>query len=438
MKILVLDPTECHLDFAIRAQEWDHEVRLWIPTDTTGKRSIIGDGLVDKVDDWQKYMDWADMIVVMSNSRYRDDIEPYFKKGYPIFGCNKEASELELNRGKGQEVLEKYGVKTIPFETFSNYDKAIAYVMKEKRGFVSKPWGGTSDKGLSFVAKSPDDMIHKLRKWKDEGKLKGEFMLQEFVPGTEIAVGGWFGPGGWSRSICENFEDKSFMNEGLGGNTGEQGTALRYVTKSKLFDEVLEPVTDYLHKVKYVGYCDVNTMINEKGEALPLEFTMRFGDPTFHIQQALHEDDFADAMANLLEGKDTIRTSKDIAVGVVLTHGDWPHSNLTGTVTEGYPIRGISTRNVDSLHFAMVMDGVGPAMVGGEIEDVSLPVTAGDYVMICTGTGPSISVARGAAYRVAWAVSWASNKMMRTDIGKRLKDELPKIQKFGYAKGFNY
>ena len=435
MKVLVIDATGSSLDFCLRAQEWGHEVRLWIPPKRTGDEQPFGDGLVQKVKEWQKYMPWADMAVVQDNSAYRDDLEPFFRKGYPIFGCNKAASELELDRGKGQEVLRKCGIETIPYEIFSSYDKAIEYVKQEKRPFVSKPWGGASDKGLSFVAKTPEDMVYKLRHWKEEKKA-GEFMLQEFVPGVEFAVGGWFGPGGWNRMICENFEEKSFMDGGLGGNTGEQGTVLKYVVKSKLFDELLDPLTDYLHGLDYVGYCDVNAIVTDK--AMPLEFTMRFGDPTFQIQQALHEGDPVEWMADLLEGRDTLRASKDVAVGVVLTHGDYPHGHLSSRRVVGYPIRGITARNVDSLHFMQVMDGVGPVRMGDEIKDVSMYVTAGDYVMVVTGTGPTVRDARANAYRTAWAITWPSNKMMRTDIGMRLKSDLPRLQEMGYAKEFTY
>src|SRR6202000_537986 len=108
--------------------------------------------------------------------------------GYNIFGPSKEAADWELDREIGQEVFRKHGIKVPPYKIFSNYDKAIEYVKKEDRRFVSKP-SGDADKALSYVAKSPEDLVYMLTRWKANNKLKGEFILQEFIPGIEMAVG---------------------------------------------------------------------------------------------------------------------------------------------------------------------------------------------------------------------------------------------------------
>jgi phosphoribosylamine--glycine ligase len=438
MNVLIIDSTASSLFFALRVMEFGHEVRLWMPKSQSGNPSPIGDGMVDKVEDWKKWMNWADLTVVVDNAHYMGELDPYFKMDYPIFGCNKEAAELELDRQVGQEILERYGIDTLPYEVFSNYDKAIEYVKRTNGVYVSKPWGGAADKGLSYVSKSPADMIFKLEKWKESKKMKGEFMLQEFLKGTEMAVGGWFGPHGWNKWVCENWEEKPFMNGGLGGNTGEQGTILRYVRQSKLFDEMLEPVTDYLHSVDYVGYCDINTIIDEEGKPWPLEFTMRFGNPTFAIQSSLHLNDPVKWMLDLLNGRDSLNVSKDIAVGVVLTHGDYPHSKLTKGEVDGFPLYGITNANADSLHFFEVRDGAAPTMLRGRVETVNMPVTAGDYILVATGHGDTVRTAQRAAYAVVWGIELPSNRMFRTDLGERLRKELPKLQEHGFAKGMTY
>lgn len=89
-------------------------------------------------------------------------------------------------------------------------------------------------------------------------------MLQERIEGYEMAVGGWFGKHGWCMAINENWEEKRKMNDGLGENTGEMGTIMRYVKQSKLFEQTLEPVTDYLLAHGYIGYVDMNCIIDKK------------------------------------------------------------------------------------------------------------------------------------------------------------------------------
>ena len=437
MKVLVIDQDLVGLPFSFAAKRAGHDVLLWQAPEK-GKPSLIGDGIVPKVADWKSKMNWADLIVMTDNSKYGAAIEPYFKKGFPIFGCNEKAAALELDREVGQKVLEDAGIECLPFETFTSYDKAIAYVKRTGKTYVSKPWGGNPDKSLSYVSKSPADMIYKLERWKSTQALKGKFLLQECIDGVEMAVGGWFGPGGWCEPLNENWEEKRLMNEGLGVNTGEMGTVMRYTKKSALFDDVLKPCTDALADLGYVGYVDMNCMVDDKGTPWPLEFTMRFGWPHFNLCMSLHKGDPVEWMAGLLEGRDLLRVRDDVCVGVVMAHGDYPYGNFTQEEVSGYPLTGVKPLTLDRLHLSSVMRAEAPVMVGSSVETRTTYCTAGEYVAVATGLGPSVEAAREACYDLAWSIEFPSNRMFRTDIGCRLEDGLKKLQRHGYAKGMRY
>jgi phosphoribosylamine--glycine ligase len=436
MKILVIDFEHAGLglNFAIRCHDAKHDVAYWVPKLSTGKPCPVGDGLIRKIPDWKKAMDWADLIVMTDNCAYHNETEPYFKKGYPIIGANKESAELELDRELGQEICKQAGIKTIPYEVFTNYDKAIKYVKETKKPYVAKPWGGTSDKSLTYVSKTPADMVFNLQQWKAAG-LKGSFILQEKIEGVEIAVGGWFGPGGWNRYKNENFEEKKLMNEGLDCNTGEAGTTMHYTKKSALFDAVLKPVTNYLHKINYVGYVDQNCIVLKDGTPMPLEFTMRFGWPHFNIAMALHEGDPAQFLLDLINGSDTLECSEDAAVGVVMAHGSYP---FKGPEKLGYPVTGITPKNYDQVHLQSVMKGIAPVMDGDEVRDEMTMVSAGNYLLVTTGTGKTVEEARDNVYDVTWDIDIPSNRKFRTDIGCRLEDDLKELHKHGFAKGLEY
>jgi phosphoribosylamine--glycine ligase len=438
MKILVIDPCCLLLDLCIRARDDGHQVKWWIPRAPNGEKSLIGDGFFEKVSDWEPWKKWADLIISGDNSKYSREIHPLFASGYPVFGANGKAAELELDRGLGQEVCYQYGIETIPYVILDSWEDAIKHVEKTLGTFVSKPWGGTADKALSYVAQSPEDMIFKLGKWASKGKLKGQLMLQERVKGIEMAVGGWFGPGGFSKNLCENWEEKKFMNEGLGQNTGEQGTILRYVTESKLFMETLEPVTDYLHKISYVGYVDMNTMVVGRKPAAPLEFTMRFGYPLREIQTALHKGDSVEWMLDLLEGRDTLKVSDEVAVGVVLSHGTYPNARPDDPANDGFPMYGITSGLERHVHWTEMQWGKAPVRLGDKIKMVDMPLTAGSYLATVTGTGKTVSDAQEAAYGRIWKLKPPTNRMFRTDIGDRLEEEIPELQKNGYALGMKY
>lgn len=434
MNILIPDEEGLGLDFAMRCKRWGHSVKVWRPCGHTGDPCPIGQGLIDRVDDWEPWVNWADLIVLTGNSMYRDDFQRLIDQDYPVLGANDEAASLELDRAKGQEVLEDAGIDTAPYETFTSLDKALAYVQRENRGFAIKPWGGTADKALTCVAKSAREAIFMLQDWKRR-KLKGELMVQELVQGTEMGVSGWFGPGGWCSAVEEDWEEKKFMNGGLGCNTGEQGTIVRYVRKSKLFNLILEPLTEYLHSIRYVGNINVNCIIDEKGKPWPLEFTMRLGWPAFCIHMALQLGDPAQWMLDLLNGRDTLKVSSNIAVGVVLTHGNYPAKTPVET-SEGQPL--YLPKDRSALHFQCIKAGVGPDEVDGKVKDCALPVSAGDYLMVVTGTGATVREAQKKAYSATKEVETPSNLMYRTDIGDRLKKELPVLQAHGFARGMAF
>lgn len=434
------------LDLAIRARDADHEVRFWLPPFTgTGKPRPYGDGLVEKPKEWKQSMDWAELIVLTGNTDYISELTEYFGKGYPIFGTNPKAAELECDRELGQKVLKDAGVETLPYSVVSSADEALDLICRTRKAYAIKPWGGETDKSLTYVAQTPDDAIFTLLRWKKDGKINGRLMLQEKVEGVEIGISGMFGPGGWCRMLEESFEHKKFMNDDLGENTGEQGTVIRHVSQSKLFNKVLEPVTDYLHSINYVGDCNVNCIVDRQGQPWPMEFTMRLGWPDFCIRQALIEDDPIEWMAMLLDGEDEFRPSLDIAVGICLTHGDFPRGGPADFRPKdpldtwvGYPIYGISEASSGHLHWQQAMKGLAPMLIGDRIEETPMYLTAGNYPLIVTGTGGTVETARRNAYGAIWAVSVPSNTMFRTDIGERLRRDLPRLQKHGFAMGMNY
>ena len=437
MKLLVMDTGKVGLDVALRAQDAGHDVRLWVPRYAGGKPRRMGEGLVEKPTSWEGSMKWADIIIPTDNAFYINDLEPYFKKGFPIFGCNKAAGELELDREKGQKVMEDAGIKVLPFEKFTSYSKAIDFVKKTRKTYVSKPIG-EADKGLSYVSKDAADMVFKLQRWSKSNTLKEGFILQECMKGTEMAVGGWVGPGGWSRWWCENWEEKRLMNGGLGINTGEQGTTLRYVKKSKMAQKCLEPVTDYLFSIDYVGYVDVNCIVSEEGIPFPLEFTMRFGWPLVMIQMALHQGDPLKWMVDLMEGRDTLKVSEDVAVGVVLSHGDYPYSWYPPEENTGFPLKGLSKKNKDKIHAVEVMLDTAPVFNGKEVVEDETLVTAGNYILVVVDTGESVTAASEGVYDTLKGLSLPNNFMYRTDIGERLEEELKVLQKHGFAEKMRF
>jgi phosphoribosylamine--glycine ligase len=440
MRILIIDAGGVCLDFALRCKVAGHTVKAFIRNNKDGSRSEVGDGLIERVPHWEPLMKWADLIFCTDNTYYIHPLERYRDQGYPIFSPSIDTNRWEQDRQHGADIMEKAGIKSIPSTVFKNYDEAIAHVMKNPKRYVSKPIGD-GDKAMSYVSKSAADMVYMLQYWKKKNAYKGDFILQDFHGGIEMAVGGWFGLGGFSKYYCENWEFKKLMNDDLGVATGEQGTILRYTEESSLAEKVLKPLEDYLHALGYSGYIDVNCIIDDSGHPWPLEFTMRPGWPLFQIQQAVHKGDPAEWMLGMLDGKDMLKVSKDIACGVVISIPDYPYSRLTKKECSGYPLFGIVEEDVTkNIHLSEVQWGKAPCMKDGEVKlNEPMYVTSGDYVMTVSGTGKTVSEASDSCYKtIKKKVEIPNSIMYRTDIGHRLEGQIDGLHSNGYCKDLEY
>src|SRR5579859_7479507 len=141
MKILLIDSSAFFVDFAMRCEAQGHDVRVWMaPDEKTFERISIGDGLVHKVPTWEGSMNWADIILVSDNCRYMKKLEGYRDRGFPIFSANLEGTSWEMDREKGQQVLEAAGIECLPNHRFTKWDDAIAFQMANlDRRYVCKP-----------------------------------------------------------------------------------------------------------------------------------------------------------------------------------------------------------------------------------------------------------------------------------------------------------
>jgi len=170
----------------MRCEAQGHEVRVWVaPDETDFHRVTIGDGLVHKVADWKPSMNWADLILVSDNCRYMKVLEGYRNRGFPIFSANLEGTSWEMDRDRGQEVLQQHGIECLPTIRFKNYDEAIAHqIANWDVRYVCKPCSDV-DKALSYVSKSGKDMVFMLQHWKRTIKKPCPLSFRSFALGLK-------------------------------------------------------------------------------------------------------------------------------------------------------------------------------------------------------------------------------------------------------------
>lgn len=430
MRVLIIDSEGgVGLDFAIRCQNYGHEVKLYIknPPDSV---NTTGVGLVPRVSDYHPWLKWADLIFPTGNAAFLKERDALIAEGFPIFGAGTLGCKLEIDRKFAMDLLERHGTPMIPHVEVENLDAAQQYIKKNGGMYVVKTLGSEEDKSLTHVPSHEDyaeeELIHIFDKWKKQGKMKGKILLQEFFPGVEVGISCFFGKGGFSKWKNLNFEHKKLMSNNFGPATGEMGTVVQYVEDSILFDKMLKPIEEYLHAVNYVGDIAANCIVNDKGEIGFLEYTARAGWPHWLLVQQTHKSDPAQWMLDCIDGKDTLKVSTDVCIGLVIAQPNFPYTKNTNKDAEGIPLLGINDKNIDNLHFCQVRKGKKT-----EYE------TSGEYVMIAADTGKTVSEAAKNVYKHAKYIG-LPNKVVRDDVGEKLKENLPKLHKLGIAKSMNY
>jgi phosphoribosylamine---glycine ligase len=439
VKILVLsmDAVGEGLAFALRCAKAGHDVRLWLHK---GANPDIGKGFkqISLVDQWLSSVKWAEMILPTGNHLYLPKLEHLRSLGIKVFGPSEKSARLEVKRAFGMEFFKTHGIEVPPYKEFANLQDAAAHVRQTEGRYVFKTLGDEDDKSLSYVSRSPADMVARIERWQRLGlNPGGKVMLQEVIEGVEIGVSRWMGTKGFIGPYNENFEHKKLLSGNCGPNCGEAGTVQKYCDTSALGDQVLGPLEESLVKMGHLGDIDVNCIVDEKGKAWPLEFTCRLGWPAFNIQIHTHQGDPVQWMLDACNGKDSLKVLKKIACGVVLAQPDYPYSGKTQAEVTDIPIYGVTRENEQYLYPQAVKRQAMPDMQGGKIVNREIWASAGDYLMVVTGTGKSVRQAATRAYDTVGEIK-VPDMIYRDDIGEKLEEEIPKLQMHGFAAEFHY
>lgn len=425
------------LDLALRAIAAGHEVRLcrYSPR----KPVKDGDGFpgLQFADDWRESMKWVGkdgLVYTSGNFVHMAELDRWREFGFHIFSPTAASARLEIERGEGLKVASSVGIAMPAYEEFGSLEDAEKAARKSDQCFVFKTLGSENDKALSFVADSPAEMSGWIKQKIAKGmKLKGPCILQEKIDMlAEIGVSGWMGPEGFlPGKFGVYFEHKKLLPGEVGPNTGEMGTVCQYVDEDRLATEMLLPMEPILRALGHRGDFAVGAGVDKAGKAFLFEFTARAGWPAFFIQTASHRGDPVAWMHALCDGKDTLKVSNDVAIGVVCGQPFFPYSKSIPDDVEGNPISGLEEVWSDA-HPIGVMLGRGPTMKGGKVVEGTQHQTTGEYVVCCTGLGKTVEKARKRVYSVVDKIKFP-NKIFRDDIGCKVMKSLPKLHSFGFA-----
>jgi phosphoribosylamine--glycine ligase len=413
-------------DIAWQVLKEGNDVRLF--TESAGEKEI-GDGFVPKTDDWERDVAWADVIVFDDVLGQGARAQRLRAAGKLVVGGTPYTDRLEDDRAFGQQELKAAGVTIIPQDNFTSFDDAIAFVRANPNRYVIKPSGEAQNlKQLLFVGEDEDgkDVVQVLEDYKRAwaARIK-EFQLQRRIVGVEVAAGAFFNGKEFVYPVNVNFEHKKLFPGDIGPSTGEMGTSMFWSEPNRVFNATLKKMEPRLREERYVGYIDVNCIVNSNG-IYPLEFTARFGYPTISIQQEGMLLPIGELLYRLAEGSITrFKTRSGFQVGVRILVPPFPFTDpeTFATSSKDAVIIFKKPASRDGVHIEDVKNADGEWLVTG---------TSG-VVLIVVGLGPTMKQAQRQAYNRIDNIM-IPNMYYRKDIGDRWFEDFDRLHTWGYLR----
>ncbi|MFE5320972.1 phosphoribosylamine--glycine ligase [Paenibacillus sp. NPDC056579] len=353
-----------------------------------------------------------DLVVIGPDDPLSEGIVDHLEaKNIPVFGPRQNAAILESSKVFSKQLFKKYNIPTAAYESFDDYEAALAYLRKQSIPTVIKADGLAAGKGV-VVAQSMEEAekaLHDIMVSKIFGDSGNQVVIEEFLTGQEMSILS-FVDGSVVRPMVPAQDHKAVFDGDKGPNTGGMGTytPLPHIPQA-VIDEAIETIIKPTAAAMvsegrpFRGVLFAGLMITPQGPKT-IEFNARFGDPETQVVLPRLKTDLVDiflaAVNGHLEHMD-IQWSDEAAVCVILASEGYP-----GSYPKGLPIEGLNEVEGSVVFHA------GTALKDGQI------VTNGGRVLGITALGKDIADARAKAYADADRIRF-QGKHYRTDIAKK-------------------
>ncbi len=331
-------------------------------------------------------------------------VDAFRAAGLAIFGHTRGATQIESSKEFAKRLMEKYGVPTAAYRSFSDYEEALAYVAGRPFPAVLKYDGLAAGKGVVIAADLEEAKAALASMLLDETFGKGRVVVEDFLTGPEFSFM-CFVEGRKVYPMPLSQDHKRAFDGDKGPNTGGMGayTQLPFITEEdKQF--ALEKILCRTAEAMAQEGCPLSGVLYGGLMKTPqgikvIEFNARFGDPETEVVLPLLQSDIYDVFQAVATGAEPqpLRWSDDVTLGVVLASKGYP-----GKYEKGYAIEGLEEVDAKIYH-------MGTAFSEGRL------VTAGGRVLMLVGQGESVARARERIYAQVGKVRCA-NLFCRTDI----------------------
>ena len=331
--------------------------------------------------------------------------------GIPAFGPRANAAIIEASKAFSKALMKKYNIPTAAYETFTELDKALAYIDEQGAPIVVKADGLALGKGV-VVASTVDEAKQAVREMMEDKKFGASgstVVIEECMVGPEVTVLA-FCDGEHLVPMLSSQDHKRVFDGNQGPNTGGMGAfcpspnytpEIAEYCRKHIFLPTVEALKTEGRPFKGVIYFGL--MLTEKGPKV-VEYNARFGDPETQPILSMLDTDLLDIFQACVNGtldQVDIKWKDGAACCIVLASGGYPIAHKTGYVISG----------LDKVEGAVVFHAGTKRNENGEI------VNNGGRVLGVTAVGSDLKDAVAKAYAACEPISW-TDMHKRTDIGK--------------------
>lgn len=332
--------------------------------------------------------------------------------GIPCFGPGAEGAQMEGSKLFSKQLMERAGVPTAAYGSFTDEQSALDYVNAQGAPLVVKADGLAAGKGVIVATELEQalDAVHECFSGAF-GDAGNTVVVEEMLTGPECSLLA-FTDGITVRPMATSQDHKRALEGDLGPNTGGMGvySPVPIVTpeEHETMVAIMHQTVEQLHRegIDYRGCLYGGFMLTPAGPKV-LEFNARFGDPETQVILPRLQNDLVDVMLACAEQRlDEVELSwcDDWAVSVVLTSAGYPGSYEKGKVITG-------------IEDAEALDGVTVYHAGTREQDGQI-ITNGGRVIDVTALGATFEEARNLAYAACEKIDF-EGKTLRHDIGLR-------------------
>ena len=348
-------------------------------------------------------------------------VDDFRAHGLRIFGPTQAAAQLESSKAFSKAFMQRHGIPTARFETFSDAKSAHAYVDAMGAPIVVKADGLAAGKGVvvAMTLKEAHDAVGFMLLDNTLGVVhnggEARVVIEEFLQGEEASFIVMCN-GKHAIPLATSQDHKRLLSGDKGPNTGGMGaySPAPVVTPeihARAMREVINPTLKGMAKdgIEFTGFLYAGLMIDSKGQLKTLEFNCRMGDPETQPIMARLKTDLVDVLwaATQPWGESTFADleldwDRRTALGVVLAAHGYPESPRKGD-----QITGIPEANPDVLVFH----------AGTAIRDEVLQ-TSGGRILCVTALADTVKAAQLHAYQAIKGIHF-EGMQFRSDIGYR-------------------